>query len=136
PHSVHTINADIADMSYRHLGHLRVRLTTRRGPHHPRWTIQKPRMDRRMDPIHHTMTKAPTHSDDYQKADLELDPCSYYSSLRETPHRLLYPRSPSLSYQFTSESVSMGHPDKVADQISDAVLDAMLAQDPNSRVAC
>ncbi len=40
------------------------------------------------------------------------------------------------SYLFTSESVSMGHPDKVADQISDAVLDAMLAQDPNSRVAC
>ncbi|MFO0837379.1 MAG: methionine adenosyltransferase [Phycisphaerae bacterium] len=36
---------------------------------------------------------------------------------------------------FTSESVSMGHPDKVADQISDAVLDAMLAQDPYSRVA-
>ena len=39
-------------------------------------------------------------------------------------------------YLFTSESVSMGHPDKVADQISDAVLDAMLAQDPDSRVAC
>ncbi|MGQ3686319.1 MAG: methionine adenosyltransferase [Candidatus Loosdrechtia sp.] len=37
---------------------------------------------------------------------------------------------------FTSESVSMGHPDKVADQISDAVLDAMLQQDPMSRVAC
>ncbi len=37
---------------------------------------------------------------------------------------------------FTSESVSMGHPDKVADQISDAVLDAMLRQDPKSRVAC
>jgi S-adenosylmethionine synthetase len=37
---------------------------------------------------------------------------------------------------FTSESVTMGHPDKVADQISDSVLDAMLAQDPNSRVAC
>jgi S-adenosylmethionine synthetase len=37
---------------------------------------------------------------------------------------------------FTSESVSEGHPDKVADQISDAVLDAMLAQDPKSRVAC
>lgn len=37
---------------------------------------------------------------------------------------------------FTSESVTMGHPDKVADQISDAILDAMLAQDPNSRVAC
>ena len=37
---------------------------------------------------------------------------------------------------FTSESVSMGHPDKVADQISDAILDAMLEQDPLSRVAC
>jgi S-adenosylmethionine synthetase len=37
---------------------------------------------------------------------------------------------------FTSESVSEGHPDKVCDQISDAILDAYLAQDPNSRVAC
>ncbi len=37
---------------------------------------------------------------------------------------------------FTSESVSEGHPDKMADQISDAVLDAMLQQDPDSRVAC
>ena len=37
---------------------------------------------------------------------------------------------------FTSESVSEGHPDKVADQISDAVLDAMLKDDPDSRVAC
>ena len=40
------------------------------------------------------------------------------------------------NYLFTSESVTEGHPDKVADQISDAVLDAMLEQDPNSRVAC
>ncbi len=40
------------------------------------------------------------------------------------------------NYFFTSESVSMGHPDKMADQISDAVLDAMLEQDPKSRVAC
>ena len=39
-------------------------------------------------------------------------------------------------YLFTSESVSKGHPDKVCDQISDAILDACLAQDPNSRVAC
>jgi S-adenosylmethionine synthetase len=39
-------------------------------------------------------------------------------------------------YLFTSESVSNGHPDKVADQISDAVLDACLSQDPMSRVAC
>ena len=41
-----------------------------------------------------------------------------------------------MSYIFTSESVSAGHPDKVCDQISDAVLDAYLAVDPNSRVAC
>jgi S-adenosylmethionine synthetase len=40
------------------------------------------------------------------------------------------------SYLFTSESVSMGHPDKVADQVSDGILDALLAQDPYSRVAC
>lgn len=39
-------------------------------------------------------------------------------------------------YFFTSESVTEGHPDKICDQISDAILDAMLAQDPNSRVAC
>jgi len=42
----------------------------------------------------------------------------------------------SQSHLFTSESVSEGHPDKVADQISDSVLDAMLQQDPHSRVAC
>ena len=42
----------------------------------------------------------------------------------------------SHSYLFTSESVSEGHPDKIADQISDAVLDAVLTQDPRSRVAC
>jgi S-adenosylmethionine synthetase len=41
-----------------------------------------------------------------------------------------------MAYLFTSESVSEGHPDKIADQISDAVLDAMLEQDPHSRVAC
>ena len=41
-----------------------------------------------------------------------------------------------MSYYFTSESVSEGHPDKVADQISDALIDAFLAQDPESKVAC
>jgi S-adenosylmethionine synthetase len=39
-------------------------------------------------------------------------------------------------YQFTSESVTEGHPDKLCDQVSDAVLDAILAQDPKARVAC
>ncbi|MDO8472483.1 MAG: S-adenosylmethionine synthetase N-terminal domain-containing protein, partial [Dehalococcoidia bacterium] len=43
-------------------------------------------------------------------------------------------RSPK--YLFTSESVAEGHPDKVCDQVSDAVLDAILTQDPNARVAC
>ncbi len=46
------------------------------------------------------------------------------------------PHCDSDRYLFTSESVTMGHPDKVADHISDAVLDAMLEQDPKSRVAC
>ena len=41
-----------------------------------------------------------------------------------------------MGYLFTSESVSEGHPDKVADQISDAILDELLAYDPNSKVAC
>jgi len=42
----------------------------------------------------------------------------------------------SKSYLFTSESVSEGHPDKIADQISDAILDGILSQDPTARVAC
>ena len=40
------------------------------------------------------------------------------------------------NFLFTSESVSEGHPDKIADQISDAILDAMLTQDKGARVAC
>ncbi|HEX7521324.1 MAG TPA: S-adenosylmethionine synthetase N-terminal domain-containing protein, partial [Acidimicrobiia bacterium] len=39
-------------------------------------------------------------------------------------------------FTFTSESVTEGHPDKMSDQISDAVLDAIFEEDPNSRVAC
>src|SRR5512136_148297 len=42
----------------------------------------------------------------------------------------------SRSFSFTSESVTEGHPDKIADQISDSVLDAVLADDPTGRVAC
>ncbi len=40
------------------------------------------------------------------------------------------------TWTFTSESVTEGHPDKMADQVSDSVLDAILEQDPMSRVAC
>ncbi len=47
-----------------------------------------------------------------------------------------YSFNESPSYKFTSESVTEGHPDKLCDQISDAVLDAILAQDPGGRVAC
>jgi len=49
---------------------------------------------------------------------------------------VLKKRNNRSSHLFTSESVTMGHPDKIADQISDAILDAMLAQDKHSRVAC
>jgi S-adenosylmethionine synthetase len=42
----------------------------------------------------------------------------------------------SPSYLFTSESVTEGHPDKMCDQISDAVLDAIVRDDPDARVAC
>ena len=41
-----------------------------------------------------------------------------------------------MTFLFSSESVSPGHPDKIADQISDAVLDAILAKDPDAHVAC
>jgi len=52
--------------------------------------------------------------------------------------KLIYnnPHCNTSEYLFTSESVTMGHPDKVADHISDAILDAMLEQDQKSRVAC
>ena len=46
------------------------------------------------------------------------------------------PNTANMSYFFTSESVSEGHPDKVADQISDALIDHFLAFDPQSKVAC
>ena len=42
----------------------------------------------------------------------------------------------SRRYLFTSESVTEGHPDKICDQISDAILDEILSKDPNARVAC
>ena len=48
----------------------------------------------------------------------------------------LYKQLSNGNFLFTSESVTEGHPDKIADQISDAVLDAILEQDPNARVAC
>ena len=49
---------------------------------------------------------------------------------------VFYLNNDTMNYLFTSESVSEGHPDKVSDQISDAILDNMLAQDPQAHVAC
>jgi S-adenosylmethionine synthetase len=65
--------------------------------------------------------------------------CTYDTVLSEDPfpeHPLSTIQEDSMRYLFTSESVSEGHPDKVCDQISDAILDALLAEDKFSRVAC
>ena len=51
-------------------------------------------------------------------------------------YKLIKGRIIMQNYLFTSESVTEGHPDKVCDQISDAILDALLLQDPESRCAC
>src|SRR5947208_14229664 len=58
------------------------------------------------------------------------------SSLAPADGHRVYPPAVLKDYIFTSESVNEGHPDKVCDQISDAILDALLAEDPDSRVAC
>ena len=58
------------------------------------------------------------------------------SSLAPADGHRVYPPAVLKDYVFTSESVNEGHPDKVCDQISDAILDAILAEDPESRVAC
>ncbi len=64
-----------------------------------------------------------------------LPPRTFTPCIKEqTPMSTSFMRSPKL--YFTSESVTEGHPDKMCDQISDAVLDALLAQDPMARVAC
>ncbi|HEY3820233.1 MAG TPA: methionine adenosyltransferase [Polyangiaceae bacterium] len=52
------------------------------------------------------------------------------------PRNAATPRHAATRYQFTSESVTEGHPDKLCDQVSDAILDAILTQDPRARVAC
>lgn len=57
-------------------------------------------------------------------------------SIRYGPMLLFFGGKNMSKYLFTSESVTKGHPDKICDQISDAILDAMIEQDPQSRVAC
>jgi S-adenosylmethionine synthetase len=61
--------------------------------------------------------------------------CTFYFLIRWEDKNEEAPME-RLNFHFTSESVTEGHPDKIADQISDAILDAMIAEDPYSRVAC
>src|SRR5947209_18274810 len=61
---------------------------------------------------------------------------SKFPAIPRQRSRLVSPEFRRSTHLFTSESVTMGHPDKVADQISDAILDAILTQDPKARVAC
>ena len=59
-----------------------------------------------------------------------------FPGLHEAAAQVAFGAVAARSFSFTSESVTEGHPDKVADQISDSVLDAILTDDPNGRVAC
>jgi S-adenosylmethionine synthetase len=63
-------------------------------------------------------------------------PTSDFNDFHRSQGVTVSPEFRRSAHLFTSESVTMGHPDKVADQISDAILDAILSQDPRSRVAC
>src|ERR687883_826197 len=68
-----------------------------------------------------------------------MDGCRYPLAGTRPAERLPEPMNQPLSeneYLFTSESVTEGHPDKICDQISDGVLDAVMADDPTGRVAC
>ena len=76
-----------------------------------------------VEPRRRRVLEAPTPNPARSRAPLPTHPPNH------GPHALS-------QRQFSSESVSEGHPDKIADRISDAVLDAMLAEDPDSRVAC
>src|SRR5213078_3680850 len=92
-----------------------------------RWRPADPRPPRRSRRSASWSTRASTSPSSAPAARRSLAPAD--------EHRI-YPPAVLKDYVFTSESVNDGHPDKVCDQISDAVLDALLAQDPDSRVAC
>ena len=70
--------------------------------------------------------------------ELTSTSCGYSWALEllATPVEEIVLTQPKRNFLFTSESVTEGHPDKIADQISDAVLDAVMRDDPNGRVAC
>lgn len=68
--------------------------------------------------------------------ELDASCLSVHYSQFLSPYTFITQTFCTMGFLFTSESVSEGHPDKVADQISDAVLDNLLAYDPNSKVAC
>jgi S-adenosylmethionine synthetase len=72
----------------------------------------------------------------FQRRVASAVPARFFCELVSEQRRSVFMIPARGKYYFTSESVTEGHPDKVADQISDAVLDALLAQDSESRVAC
>src|SRR5207302_8862267 len=72
-----------------------------------------------------------------ERAPAERSPALRHEGRHGLPPRRVFDYEVGMrTYSFTSESVTEGHPDKIADQISDSVLDAVLADDPNGRVAC
>ena len=74
---------------------------------------------------------------DFSKVLSSINPLSFIRFLQKTPNDGITNMSKiKVNHIFTSESVSEGHPDKICDQISDAILDACLKDDPESRVAC
>src|SRR5262245_12485925 len=77
-------------------------------------------------------------SDDDHRGDQEPHPSLSYLDpfVDSAGPSLNSPPTPMASYLFSSESVTEGHPDKLCDAVSDSILDACLAADPHSRVAC
>ena len=67
---------------------------------------------------------------------LSLSLSARFTTDTNTPNQIMSESKSNETFLFTSESVNEGHPDKFCDRVSDAVLDACLAQDPQSKVAC
>ena len=84
----------------------------------------------------HRTEVALTAKRDVARAVLDVVGPAAWSLTPGTAGTVTTGRHMSSDYTFTSESVTEGHPDKMADQISDAILDAILAEDPMGRVAC
>ena len=85
---------------------------------------------------HKKMLKRSQYSPDFSRKGPSRNCFPHYQANSLLIRVFIYLKLFTMSYLFTSESVSEGHPDKIADQISDAILDQFLTQDPESKVAC